>query len=260
MQHWEPVGSCEMTAGQSLYIFFILISSHSTVKIAHLRVQQQPGRKISSFYMREPDISRAPQTNLPVSQTAASSHNHTAGSWWILQHPAAYLEVDFTAQYTSLWKAFSEFMNRNFYRDRLIISLTNIFHRYSHFWFFNIGFHRHSVGLQRTPLNNKTKSSTGNSSAHRKPNLLFVCRNYTSFYVTAIHSEVRNEYDFKLNSDIGQIHILGTYYKNIHNALYVFIVVVKWLSYLLMSKNINKTIKNDLIGHIFKISLIFSFC
>lgn len=91
------------------------------MKIAHLRVQQQPGRKMSSFCMHEPDISRAPQTNLQVSQTAASSHNHSAGSWWILQHSAAYLEVDFTAQCTSLWNAFPEVMNRHFYADGQII-------------------------------------------------------------------------------------------------------------------------------------------
>ncbi len=127
----------------SHYNSFILIPAHGAVKIAHLRVQQQPERKMSSLYIREPD---SPTDESP--QTAASSHNHTAGSWWILQHPAAYLEADFTARYASLWIPFPEVTSRNLHRDRLIIRLTNVFHRYSHLWFFNIGSYCHLLGLK----------------------------------------------------------------------------------------------------------------
>lgn len=195
---WQQVTHCKS---------FILIPTHGAVKIAHLRVQQQPGRRMGSFYMREPDISTAPQTNLPVSQTAASSHNRTAGSRRILQHPAAYLEADFTARYASLWKAFPEVSNRDFHRDRLIIMLSNVFHRYSHFWFFNIRSYCHSVGLLTTSPNNTTKSSTGNSSVHRKHNLLIVCINYLSF--------------------MQQPFILKKEISNIHNAYHIFNIALK---------------------------------
>lgn len=126
----------------SHYTSFILIPAHGAVKIAHLRVQQQPERKMSSFYIREPDspTDESPRLLLPPTTTLLGHDEY----YNILLHTWRLISLHGVLHCGS----HSLRSPAETFRDRLNIRLTNVFHRHSHFWFFNIRSYCHLLGLK----------------------------------------------------------------------------------------------------------------
>ncbi len=142
----------------SHYNSFILIPAHGAVKIAHLRVQQQPERKMSSLYIREPDspTDESPRLLLPPTTTLLGHdeyYNILLHTWRLislhgmlhcgshsLRSPAeTFIETDWSSGWLMFFTGIHIF-------DSSTSGLTAI------------------CWVLKTSRNNTTKSSTGNET------------------------------------------------------------------------------------------------